>query len=352
MDAQLEARIREAQVAVVGAMLIDDRCIGPVLAEVGPDDFPAGPYKSTFLCIRKLFTDGKPVDFVTILDAMQGKEGYGKFLWECMNLTPTAANVLEYCQILKRLSRVVKISELAASLMLARELDDAKGLVDQINALMVERHDAVAVSAESAALRFMQRDDGPDERRFLKWGMEQLDSVLRVPSGSFVVLGGYPSAGKTLLSLQFVASMAVERRVGYFSLETDDETLTERFLSHLSQVDYENIQTRRLGDREWAALGEAATRFASMKLDLINAARWTCEDIRSYTLAKRYEIVFVDYLQKIRTSHANRFEAVTMISQELSDMARESGVTVIALAQLTRPEKVLSRQGKNYVSPG
>ena len=62
MDAQLDVRLKDAQVAVVGAMLIDDRCIGDVLAAVSPDDFPAGPYKSAFVCIRRLFADGRPVD--------------------------------------------------------------------------------------------------------------------------------------------------------------------------------------------------------------------------------------------------------------------------------------------------
>ena len=157
MDAQLESRIREAQVAVVGAMLIDDRCIGDVLAEIGPDDFPAGPYKSTFLCIRKLFSEGRPVDPVTVLDAIQGKEGYAKFLLECMDLTPTAANVLEYCRILKRLTRVSRISDLASSLVLAQDMDEVRLLVDKINAQMVEQNSTQILTAPELAEDFIRR---------------------------------------------------------------------------------------------------------------------------------------------------------------------------------------------------
>ena len=82
----------------------------PVVYEVG--------FKSTFLCIRRLFQDGRPADPVPVLDAMQSKENYAKFLRDCMDVTPTAANVLEYCKILRRLTWVSRIAVLAASLSL------------------------------------------------------------------------------------------------------------------------------------------------------------------------------------------------------------------------------------------
>ena len=66
----------------------------------------------------------------------------------------------------------------------------------------------------------------------------------------------------------------------------------------------------------------------------------TVRDIRALCLSRRYQVIFVDYLQLIAGSgKQSRYEQVTQISQELHSLGRANGVTIIALAQLKRPEK-------------
>lgn len=95
MDKQLDARLQEAQVAIVGSMLIDGRCIGDVLAQVSADDFPAGVFRNLFDTMRQLFCAGRPIDPVIVLDTIQGGEELRRCIRDCMDLTPTAANVQE-----------------------------------------------------------------------------------------------------------------------------------------------------------------------------------------------------------------------------------------------------------------
>ena len=75
MDARDELRLdapdRSAQalkyeIAIVGAMLIDDRCIGPILPELEEDDFCHASYRRLFAAMRDMYLAGQPVDPVTV----------------------------------------------------------------------------------------------------------------------------------------------------------------------------------------------------------------------------------------------------------------------------------------------
>lgn len=105
------------------------------------------------------------VDPVTVLDAVQGDSKYANFLRECMEVTPTAANVLEYCRILKRLTRVTKIAALGASLMTVQDMDEAQQLVGELNAQMVEHANAGILSAAELAEDFVQRMQSQEKPR-------------------------------------------------------------------------------------------------------------------------------------------------------------------------------------------
>lgn len=350
MDAQLESRIREAQVAVVGAMLIDDRCIGDVLAEIGPDDFPAGPYKSTFLCIRKLFSEGRPVDPVTVLDAIQGKEGYAKFLHECMDLTPTATNVLEYCQILKRLTRVSRISELASSLVLARELDDAKGLVDQINALMVEQNSTQILTAPELAEDFIRRMEADEKPTYIGCGIRAIDETTFIELGDVVGIGAAPSTGKTAFGLQWAAYLAPAYRVGFFSLETNAAKVEDRIFAGHANVELADLKRRNLDSESWVRITDAASRFSEYKFDFVPASGMTASDIISTALSRRHQVIFVDYLQLVAgESRRDRDirEIVTETSKAFHQAAQRHGILTVLLSQLRRPEKIKGQ----YVPP-
>lgn len=93
----------------------------------------------------------------------------------------------------------------------------------------------------------------------------------------------------------------------------------------------------------------AGPDFEGRKLDVIHAAGMTVADIRSMTVAKGYEIVYVDYLQIIRPERGwrgNRYEIVTSLSMDLHAMAKSLGVLVVANTQLRRPP-----DGNEYKPP-
>ena len=95
-----------------------------------------------------------------------------------------------------------------------------------------------------------------------------------------------------------------------------------------------------MGETDWLALTKAAEALSNLQLDFIDAGGMTVRDIQALSLSRKYQVIFVDYLQLIAgNSKQSRYDQVTSISQELHTLGRAHGITVISLAQLKRPDK-------------
>lgn len=164
--------------------------------------------------------------------------------------------------------------------------------------------------------------------------------------GDFVILGGYPSAGKTMLATQFAVSMASTRRVGIFSLETRDRKLYDRIISQAAKIPFDRIKRHDLRSEDFTAAANFGNEAERLQLDIIDAAGMSVADIQAISLVRHYNVIFIDYLQLLQGPGDKRFEVVTNISLALHTMAGTTGITVVALAQLTRPEK-----GRKNLSP-
>lgn len=139
--------------------------------------------------------------------------------------------------------------------------------------------------------------------------------------------------------MQFALALTDKYRVGYFTLETNQKKLTDRLVAHMAQVPLSLIKECRLDGEDARRAVDAAKRLSRLDLDIISASGMTVRDIQAVTLNKRYQVIFVDYLQIISAQGKNRYEQVTNISIGLHTLAQSHGVAVFALAQLSRPEK-------------
>ncbi len=111
-------------------------------------------------------------------------------------------------------------------------------------------------------------------------------------------------------------------------------------LANLAGIGLDAIQDNRLSDDDWSryAMQSDSTTVA---FDAIAAAGMTVDDIRADALANRYSVIYIDYLQLIspgrRNSNFSRFDEVSEISRDLQRLAKTTGITVVALSQMTRP---------------
>ncbi len=342
---------REAQLSVIGSMLIDDRCIPLVLSRMTPDDFVDSTCRATFQAIRRLTLEGRPADPVTVVDAMQGGDKYTGWVREVMLLTPTAANVEAYIGITRRAAVLYRLRELADKLTQCLELDQAELLVRKMSAALSATDRMPRMTGQELASDFWNRVNQKDKPRYLPWGLPTADRAAFAELGDMILLGGYASSGKTLLSLLMAMAQAkAGYRVGYYSLETKPEKLADRIFAGLAKVPLGRIKTRDFGEPEWGRLADAARQISSVcPFDVIRAAGSTVDDIAADAVARGYQVIYVDYVQLVQVpgvKPSDRYAQVTAASQGLKTFAQSTNTAVVALAQLSRPEKSRDKAGK------
>lgn len=333
-----------AQDSVLGAMLINPEITGEVVASLKAEDFDQGPRRDMFAAFRDLFLAGEKVDPVTVLQRM-GKpdKAVREYAVQLMELTPTANNFREYAAIVREEAKRQRLRELGTALAEGPDLETAASLLQQGADLLSDRARVRSFSMMDSLQDFYARmDRKPD---YLSWGLGFLDEGLYAHRGSFVVLGGRPSDGKTALALSLAYHQAKTMRVGFFSLETDRETLFDRLFGAVSRVSSKHIKRRELTEDDYAVLAEKSRDVKGRDLHLIEAQGMTVRDIQAYALAARFEVIYIDYLQLIRPGQkASRYDAVTQISMDLHTLAGKHKITVVALSQLSRPEKEKKRR--------
>ena len=335
-----EAERNVAQMAVLGSMLLESKLVGEVLAKVAPSDFTTHKCRMVFLAIRSVFTSGEPVDPVSVLHKLGGQEGgeWAQYLIEVMDITPTAANVWEYVKILREQARLYYLNELGGLLQVTNDMDKAREYISKINALLSDRPGVRIVNMEQAMMEFIERQNTRHE--YLTWPFEKLNDKLFVEGGDLVVLGGYASAGKTAAALMVAWWWATRgKKVGFFSLETGDKKLHDRLMAHTMKLDFGEIKRGELKEADFEALAVASPRLIKAGLEYIDASGMSVADIQAIALSRRYDAIFVDYLQLVAGDSSHRYESVTGVSIGLHRMAQSNGITVVALSQLSRPEK-------------
>lgn len=352
MDARDELRLnapdrgstaRELEVAVIGSMLLDDKCIGPVLPELDEEDFCHGPYRHLFATMKSMFLAGKPVDPKTVCGYLRDdSRQMVDLMQQCMEVTPTAANAVYYARDLRTESRRLRRQELGYQLSQEEDPEKQDKLIDRLNALTVDKRGSCAVPLSELFRDFTARMRDKTPPKYLSWGMETLDKQLYAELGDLIVLGGHASSGKTLLSLLFALHQAKEYRVGYYSLETSAQKIADRLVSAHAPVPLSDIKRHTLTAPDWVATAELVRREEQTSFEYINAAGMTVPDISAMALSRRHQVVYVDYLQKLQARGQNRFELVTSVSSDLQRMAKAHGIAVVALSQLSRAQKTKS----------
>lgn len=335
--AQQKAYMAEA--SILGAMLFEERCVGDVLAHIREEDFITPRMRAIFAAIRDLYATGSPVDPVLVIGRV-GEEMRETVL-QCMDVTPTAANVLQYCDVLREQAALHRLKGMAAELADADGIEEARDVLAKCQALLSDRPGVRFVSISEMMAGFFQRLSGPAPE-YLSWGIPTLDKYLRVRGGKYILIGARPSAGKTALALQLALHIAKKKRVGFFSLETDEETFSDRMGATHTSVALPMIQTHRhltKTDLQVVAgeLGALSALEGNFEFGDVTAP--TVSEIRTAALARRFDVIFIDYVQLMRsTSRGERTEQMQQVSMELREMAKLTGITVVALTQLRRPD--------------
>lgn len=337
--------LMNAQVGVLGSMLIDEECVGFVLSRVSERDFVTQQYRSIFRAIRTLFREGLPTDAIAVREKLGGKlgDGWSKLLTGIMDYTPTAANVDGYVQMLKEKSALYQLQELGAALQNAADINDARSILDKAMQLQVGRPGIHALTFAKGYEEFFDRHSGETAVEHLDWAILQLNEVLKTELGNIVIIGAYPGDGKTALALQCAARFGRKHNVGYFSFESKSSRLYDRHVARETLISSSDINDNKLTEEDFKTIIALKDKLSGTKVTLIDAVGMTALDIVAYSQAQHFDVIFVDYLQQVEPPHGvlmKDFERVTSVSRELQKFAVRTNTAVISLSQLSRPDKV------------
>lgn len=333
----------EAQIAVLGSVLIDpDPTVGIVMDALRSEDFTE-ERRAVFDAVRSLWLERKPIDPVTVAHAAGAD--YVPRIREWMDRTPTAANVAAYCAAVREEAQLSRLRIAAMGVATSETLTDARAALRKLEPAMIDRPELRPVTVSEMLADFLRRMEDKRPPQYLRWGIRKLDEELTAEPGDFIILGADSSVGKTALAVQFAWTMAASgRRVGFFSLETSAKKLTDRIVAQRAMVDMQDIKRKKLSDHDIGEIVALGRGIDKIPLEICECSGTGVSDLRALTVARRYQVVFIDYLQLLDSGGKERWEAVTEISMHLQRMAHELGVAVIALSQLTTEKNNKARR--------
>ena len=360
----------EAEQAVLGAMLIDARCIPTVIEKLRSEDFYLKQNRDIYETIYAMFSLSETIDPVTVLDKMRlhgvfDENTSRSYILQLMEVTPTAANVGEYMDIVKDKSLLRRIAETAGDLTAMVQEGSAAGqeVLDaaeqRIYAIRQGRAAQGLTPLSSVVLDVLDRLEELSKSDSavpgLSTGLPDVDSAISgLNNSDLILLAARPGMGKTSFALNVLLQVGKfsGKTAVFFSLEMSREQLAMRLISNEAFVDNKKLVTGRLTDEDWDKVALAAAALGRAKILIDDNPSLSVADMNAK--CRRVEdlgLVVIDYLQlmqsaggKQRYSNENRQQVVSDISRALKIMAKELNVPVVCLSQLSRgPE---SRQDK------
>lgn len=337
----------EAETAVIGALLIDPDIVKDVIFTVREQDFGIEINRQIFRAARDLYLRAKPVTPVTIRNKV-GKES-SSYLAQLLNVTVTSASWREYAAIMAEQASMRRMQKIAMQVAAAGTAQECRELAAKLQQEQNGGRQIAAYSMEDMLQDFAARQTDKTPLRYVRYGLAEVDAGTYTQPGDVVIIGGYPSDGKTALALQMAMTMARKWRVGFFSLETDHRKVTDRVIAALNDISFTAIKRRELTDKDWERFAARSAENAGLKFTLVEAAGWSVSDIIGAAEAYDFDVVYIDYVQLIRPSSTRimRSEQIAEISRELHAFAQSRKKLVIELAQLTREDRpVAPKKGK------
>lgn len=337
----------EYEQLILGAILRDNSVLSRV-PDLTVDHFFFPDHKSIFATILRLANKDIAADAVTVSEKLP-EVGFD-YIAELANNVPSIANAKTYAArvIEDAMRRTLKdvTSELAEEIAtdkttsVAELIETAQSRIMSLTTSKSE--DSVVASA--ALLPHLQTIEDRSEGRVKKisTGFCNLDAVLNggFVRSNMVIIGARPSMGKTALALNIAAHIAKTETVLFLSQEMSTGELLDRLLSSIGQIPLSNLLNGRMTDEDYDCLTRATTKIERLRLLIDEQGGLTLADVRSKARRVKQvhglDVVFLDYLQLMNGSGANRNAEIEEISRGLKNLAKELNIVVVCLSQLNR----------------
>jgi replicative DNA helicase len=357
----------EAEESVLGAMMVSEGSIAPVILDVrlSDDDFYRERHRLVFRAIKRLYERSEPIDALTVselltqqgeLEEAGGRDGVSQLA----STVPVPGNAGHYARIVKQNALLRRL--LTASQRIQKSVHEREGephaLVEQAESLLFKvAHEERASDFNKLAevlhdevVKLEALAKGDIALTGVPSGFRDLDDMLGgFQRGNLIVVAARPAVGKSALVCNIAENVAAKQElpVAFFSLEMSETELAHRFIASRSRISNDKLRMGKVSDRDWPRVLRACNELESAPLWLDDSSDLSLLELRAKArrLAANQgglSLVIVDYMQLMRPEdpRINRVEQVSQISRGLKILAGELNVPVIALSQLSRaPEQ-------------
>ncbi len=353
----------QAELEVLGALLLDQDGVSKIADLLIPDDFYVKAHGLIYETILELYEKREPIDILSLTNRLKEKQlldsvGGNSFITSLTDNIATAIHIAHHARIIQKKATLRRLQQAASEIAESSFVEDDE--VDEI--LDRSEQKLFQVSQKYLKKNFipiksiltetfdridqLHREGG--KLRGIPTGFSDLDRLLAgLQKSDLIILAARPSVGKTTLALDIARQVATQQKakVGIFSLEMSKEQLVDRMLCAEANVDLWKMRTGKLSDREedddFPRIGHAMGMLSEAPIYIDDSAASNIMEIR--TKARRLQSEFgldllvVDYLQLMEgRSNENRVQEVAEITRSLKSIARELNIPVLALSQLSR----------------
>ena len=368
---QLMPQNLEAEEAVLGAILVNPRCLDKVISTLKPDYFYKPAHKYIYEAILHLTNNSEVIDIVSVSDVLNINQrlelvGGRAFINDLILKCISTANVQYYANVIEekaiKRSLIIAGSEITTAgydlAPSAESLEKAEKLIFDISSKktssdLIPINNLVSDVYEQISDRYKNKD----KKSGVESGFYDLDEMTNgFQKGNLIILAARPAMGKTAFALNIAqnAALRYNKTIAIFSLEMSKDELVQRLMCSEAEVESQRLRSGNMQASDWEKLVDAMNVLDSAPIYIDDTPGCSLTDIRAkcrrLAMAdKNLSMVIIDYLQLMETSgrETDRNQQISQISRGLKILAKELNIPIIALSQLSRATE--QRQDKRPI---
>ena len=359
---KLPPQSRELEEAVLGALLLEKNAYEIVCGILKPESFYDPIHKIIFGAIQSLVAQNEPVDILTVVEELKRKGelelvGGAVYVAELSEKVASSAHIEHHARIVQQKYLSRKLIEIASQ-SLSSAYDETLDIDDVVSEALtaIENMQNGATEQQMKSISSVVYRAGKEyEKRAINaekgisigihTGLERLDKRLYgFQRGELCILAGRPAMGKTAFALHIARKTAMRgNAVAIFSLEMTDISFANRMIIADSGIDAHAFRSGRLVPEELHSMMSSQGRIAKLPISINETLEITVNQIKAQCKKLKREgkcdIVLIDYLQLIEKNKLNgktTNDELEALSRSLKAMAKELGLPVVVLCQLSR----------------
>ena len=352
----------EAEQAIIGSMLTDKDAVISAIEVLKEEDFYREDNRAIYSAILNLYNRAEPIDIITVkaeLEAIGKFQQVGglEYLAELPEKVPTTANASKYIKIVEEKSLLRNLLKTANEIIELgyNPTEDVEDIMDSaekkiFDLIQNKNQKGYSPIKDILVESFTKLEELYNKKQHITGvptGFTELDyKTAGFHNSDLILIAARPAMGKSAFALNIATNAAVRAKVpvAIFSLEMSKEQLVNRILCSESMVDSNKIRTGKLEEDDWTKLAGSIGPLSEAEIYIDDTPGISVTEIRAkcrkLKLEKNIGMVVIDYLQLVqgsnRRSGGSREQEISEISRSLKILAKEVGVPVVALSQLSR----------------